>query len=161
MCLLKHCQHRRTLKRFSNSWDRCRPSYATVLQNNAAQQKAQPTSSTWTPIFSTQTSSFFKAQRVLRPQRTLRNGGAVEGRKFDRPSESKKKGSKGTKLWRLLHIERRLRRYAHRLCCYPEAAPSNRTFLSCETMQVRHVIRMPSRNIREKPNTDLLNKRHC
>ena len=161
MCLLKHCQHRRILKRFSNFWGRCQPSYATVPQNNAAQQKAQPASSTWTPIFSTQTSSFFKAQRALRPQRTLRNGGAVEGRKFDRPSESKKKGSKGTKLWRLLHVERRLRRYARRLCCYPEAAPSNRTFLSCETMQVRHVIRMPSRNIREKLNTDLLNKRHC
>jgi hypothetical protein len=62
-----------------------------VPQNNAVHQKAQRTSSTWTPIFSTRTSSFFKAQRARRSQHNSGNGGAVEGRKFDRPSETKRK----------------------------------------------------------------------
>ena len=42
----------------------------------------------------------------------------VDGRKSDRPSESKKKRKERARLWRLLHIERHLCRHAHRLRCY-------------------------------------------
>ena len=80
-----------------------------------------------------------------------------EGRKSDRPSESTKKEKERARLWRLLHVEHRLRCHACRPRCYPKAAPDDRTFSSCKTMQVRHVARISSRNIREKPNLDLLN----
>ena len=97
----------------------------------------------------------FRSQQRAHSQPTAASD-AVDGRKFDRLSESKKKKKERTKLWRPLHIECHLHRHARRLRCYPEAAPNDRTFPSCKTIQVRHVARISSRNIWEKPNLDLL-----